>query len=130
MAQLVIEVQKRRDKIYEIAVKDSAGAAVNLTGASARLSVRLEENEPTVVKTYATSPGAGEGTINITNPSGGVLQVLFDDADFASIAIPKGKTETEWRWDLLVVLSTGTRLDSRNGSDYVHRFLLKTSITD
>jgi hypothetical protein len=130
MAQLVIEVQKRRDKIYEITVRDSVGVVVNLTGASAKLSIRLEENEPTVIKTYSTTPSGSEGTINITDPTGGKLQVLFDDTDFAAQVIPKGKTGVEWRWDLLVVTSAGTRLDSRNASDYVHRFLLKTSITD
>lgn len=130
MAALVIEVQKRRDKTYEITVKDSTGAVVNLTGATAKLSIRLEENEPTIVKTYSTSPGGGEGTINITDPTGGKLQVIFDDSHFASIEIAKGKAYVEWRWDLLVVTSGGLRLDSRNGSNYVHRFLLYTSITD
>lgn len=132
MAALEIKIQKLRDKTYELTVKDQAGAAVNIAGATAKLSVREKEGEPNPpIKTYKTSPGAGEGTINITDGANGKLQVLFVSNDFSAIEFPIGKAYFEWRWDLLVVLSgSGKRLDSRNGDDYVHKFFLFPAITE
>jgi hypothetical protein len=125
-----IDVQKKRDRTYEIVLKDSSGAAVNLTGATVKLSIRSEENEPTVIRTYSTTPGVGEGLITITDATGGKINVVFDDGDFSAISIPHGRASVTWKWDLLVITSAGTRLDTRDGTDYVQKFVLHTNITD
>lgn len=127
---LTISVQKRRDVTYELVLKDSTTTAVNLTGCTIRLTVRTRESEPTVIKSYSSAPVNGEGTITITDPTGGKVQVAFDDADFSSVQLAPGKPYAEYRWDLLVITSTGTRLETRDGSDFVQKFVLYPNITD
>lgn len=76
-------LQQGQDVQLPITVVDSSGAAVDLTGASARFAMARDESSTPVIDSAASPQTA---SIAITDASGGVLTVTLKDTDLDGLA--------------------------------------------
>lgn len=90
-ARLDLELRRGARYFLELDYQDSAGAAPDLTGYTARLDVRARgdvapDSPSTAVLKFRTSPSPGEGTITI----GGVFAADDGSGDVRRITIDAG----------------------------------------
>ena len=94
---------KRGDTwVWPFTYKDQDGAAIDLTGCTARLQVKAQRaTEPTL------SASSAEGGVTM-NPTGGVVTVRFEPADTELVEPGKYDADIEMTWSDGSVQSSAT----------------------
>jgi len=76
------EIFAKDDKILSIAITDSSGNAVDLTGAKVRWRLSVSPYDTPLIQKSST---AGTSQVNITNSTGGLVDVIIAGSDTTNL---------------------------------------------